>query len=680
MDNMPINENDGGLYKGKWITNGMFYNRKPVDVFHRQLAPMKQEKSDIVNKHVLFRKTFTMPENFTGKAAVRITADDYYKLYINGRYAAQGPCPGWPFHYYFNTVDVSAFIKPGRNVVAVHTYYQGLINRVWVSGDDRHGLIMELWADGALVLASDDSFLTKEHSGFYALGTAGYETSFLEGFDSASPENKFKDINYDDGGWENASIRKHLDYTLTPQPTAQLAVEDIAPVTVTKTADGYFYDFGGMYVGAVKAEYTGKKGETITILCGQELNEDGTVRYKMRCNCNYLEEWKLSGGTDVLEQFDYKAFRYVQLVMPAGFTQSPKIHITARHYPFSLKNGFSPKDAALRQIWDLCVRSLKYGTQDAIHDCMEREKGQYLGDMCHSAFSLGMLTHDFSILKKGIRDGLRSAFIDRGLVTCAPCSFMQEIADYPLYLPMTLCLHARYTGDTSFIEEVFEAVKDIILYYGQAYAESDGLLANIDKWCVVEWPANYRDGYDVDLPQGRVCEEKHIAINALYICAIKYMNKMARTIGRADVIDAEPLTQSFINAFYDRETKLFNDSPHTKHKSVPGNAYALQAGIFPEKGCAEAVIGFIKSKWPDGCMLFASHAVFTGMVRLGMKDDVLKLIAHEGCWLRMLREGATATFEGWGKDTKWNTSLMHNCLTYAVQFIADWDMRGALEF
>jgi len=41
----------------------------------------------------------------------------------------------------------------------------------------------------------------------------------------------------------------------------------------------------------------------------------------------------------------------------------------------------------------------------------------------------------------------------------------------------------------------------------------------------------------------------------------------------------------------------------------------------------------------------------------------------------MLREDATTTFEGWGKDTKWNTSLFHLTMSYAALFLADTDHR-----
>ena len=43
----------------------------------------------------------------------------------------------------------------------------------------------------------------------------------------------------------------------------------------------------------------------------------------------------------------------------------------------------------------------------------------------------------------------------------------------------------------------------------------------------------------------------------------------------------------------------------------------------------------------------------------GEYDLAKRLICDPDCWLNMLSEGATTTFEAWGKDQKWNTSLVH---------------------
>ena len=55
----------------------------------------------------------------------------------------------------------------------------------------------------------------------------------------------------------------------------------------------------------------------------------------------------------------------------------------------------------------------------------------------------------------------------------------------------------------------------------------------------------------------------------------------------------------------------------------------------------------------------------------GAEALVLKLLKSDGAWLRMLREGATTTFEAWGKEEKWNTSLCHPWATSPVLILGD---------
>ena len=64
------------------------------------------------------------------------------------------------------------------------------------------------------------------------------------------------------------------------------------------------------------------------------------------------------------------------------------------------------------------------------------------------------------------------------------------------------------------------------------------------------------------------------------------------------------------------------------------------------------------------------------MRRYGLEpeDLIRRLMKDEGRWLRMLREGADSTYEAWGRDAKWNTSLFHLCYTYPVLFLCDWGM------
>ena len=516
-------------FVGKWITDSEMSGVEPRNVFHRQLSPIELDCSKRRGLHILFRKSLELSE--FGSATLYITADDYYKLYINGEFVGQGPAPSYHFSYNYNTVDVTPYLKRGKNVIAVHTYYQGLINRVWQSGDDRHGLICDLDVDGVTVMSSDESFLTRRHSGYRESGVCGYDTQLLEDYDSRAEEVGFERVDFDDSAWENAAVNSFADHTLTEQKSKSLVFERVPFV---KSLDGAtaVYDFGKIYVGYLELRVNGKSGDEVIIRCGQELNDDGSVRYKLRANCVYEEKWTLKDGENVLDQFDYKSFRYVSLTLPDG-VRVEDISMTVRHYPFTLKAALKEEyraDPDLNRIWELCVNTQKYGVQEVIQDCMEREKGFYVGDGCYTALTHMVLTGDDSMVRKLIDDAFSSAFITDTLVTCLDCSHMQEIAEYPLMLIYLVLWHYRYTGDTDYLRANYPKVTALLDAYRRDY-ERDGLLRELDKWCVVEWPSNFRHGYDVELTEGRVCHTAHVSLNAYYIYAVKKANEMSDVLG-----------------------------------------------------------------------------------------------------------------------------------------------------
>ena len=111
------------LHNALCITTPDFAAREPLNVFHREAEPWQnRHDAALENKHILFRRAFTL-ESVPEKAILYLTADDYYKLYINGSFVTQGPAPGYPFHYYYNTLDITKYLHKGENLIAVHTYY-----------------------------------------------------------------------------------------------------------------------------------------------------------------------------------------------------------------------------------------------------------------------------------------------------------------------------------------------------------------------------------------------------------------------------------------------------------------------------------------------------------------------------------------------------------------------------
>lgn len=666
------------IFKGKWITDSEFSDLKPRNVFHRQLDRIPLPCEEHRNRHILFRGKFTCegtPEN----AVIYISADDYYKLYINGNFIAQGPSPSYHFRYSYNVVDISGHLKNGENTIAVHTLYQGLINRVWQSGDNRHGLIIDLEADGRIILYSDESFKTHPHTGYAETGVCGYDTQFLERYDSRAAEAGFEQPEFDDSLWNSALISKYADHMLTEQKSAMLVFENIPPVKKVTGSGRLFLDFGSNYVGYLNAEADGKSGSTVIVRCAQELNDDGSLKYDLRANCVYEEEWILAEGKNILDWFDYKAFRYAELILPDDAAISG-ISLKARHYPFTLNTGIKPEYAEnelLKKIWELCIRTQKYGVQEVIQDCMEREKGFYLGDGCYTALTNMVLTNDDSMVRKLIDDAFSTDFITDTLVTCMDCSFMQEIAEFPLILVYLVLWHYRYKGDREYLAVNYPKIKKLLEAYRRNY-ENDGLLKNLDKWCVVEWPANFRHGYDAELSEGQICRQAHIAVNAYYIKAVQTANEIADILNEKSYRDEKPLLEAFYKAFYVKEKNMFRDSEDTEHISPVGNSFVYGFNICSDDKFKAEFISLLCKNGISSLSLFCTFPVLTGLVKNKRYDLLRQALLDSGAWARMLDEDATATFEGWGKETKWNTSLFHLTMSYGALFLADADLEALL--
>ena len=255
----------------EFICHGDFAELVPVDVYGKEMAEreLPEHPESLKNRHILYRRRFTL--GAFDRAVLKISADDYYKLYVNGRFVAMGPAASYPHCYNYNEIDVSDYLIEGENVIAVHTYYQGLINRVWVSGDQRQMLWCELYVDGALALESDSSWLCHDHTGYSDVCIVGYDTAYMERYDSGAVEVGFVAPDFDDSAWENAAVRKHIDYTFAGESVPLIDMYDVIPEKIESTDYGYFVDLGYEAVGYLTVSAHSARGDLVKLYYGAKL-------------------------------------------------------------------------------------------------------------------------------------------------------------------------------------------------------------------------------------------------------------------------------------------------------------------------------------------------------------------------------------------------------------------------
>ncbi|HOD95420.1 MAG TPA: family 78 glycoside hydrolase catalytic domain [Candidatus Hydrogenedentes bacterium] len=666
---------DTALRQAAWLRDPVFQGVPVLNLFHREKDPAPKAEGP-AHVHTLFRREVTLADTPV-RAILLITADDYVKFYINGYFAVQGPAPSYHFAHHCLEMDVSSFLKKGRNSLAAHVYYQGLVNRVWNSGDNRSGFaaVLQLtYADGRTdEIVTDEQWRCHSLQAFTTGEIIGYRTQFQENIDMRLMPRGWRTTGFGDLSW-TTPLAGGQDHVFIAQPTPPLQVSLREPARTQEGKKGrYLYDFGQTIVGAAQIRLQGKKGHKIIVRHGEELQPDGWVRYEMRANCRYEETCILSGDPDLIEFYDYRSFRYLEIL---NAPEAPEVRVAVRHYPFQPEAvSFRSENKLLEQIWAICQQGVVMGSQEVFVDCPSREKGQYLGDTLITARSHMWLTADPRLTNQAIRAYVHSACVHPGLMAVAPGSFMQEIAEYSLQFPLLLLHYYQMSGDRDTVEKAVDSVFSGLFDYFAGFENERGLLAGISKetgkWVLVDWPENLRDNYDYEYS----LQAGNTVLNAFYYGALRTAAALERILGRnGKTYDqrAEKLAESFARHLVNPATGLYVDAPGSQHSSLHANAVPLFFGLTAGAD-KDAMLNLIREK-KLSCGVYMASFVIEACFKAGAPELGFSLLCSqdEHSWHEMIRHGATTCLEAWGPDQKWNTSWLHPWSSSPIYLLAQY--------
>lgn len=667
-------QSDDVFANAEWLRDPAFQDTSIINTYHREKTDDPKFRGP-QNIHTLFRKEITLRAK-PASAVLYITGDDYYKFYVNGAFVVQGPEPGYPEAYPYYFLDITEFLEPGPNCLASHGYYQGLCNRVWVSADNRAGFMLSLevtYPDNATEhFATDASWKCFQLQAFPASDTIGYKTQFAENIDMRLMPLGWQSNGFNDSAWI-APLTGKQDHVFVKQITPPLQHTVAKPDTSKDMGNGrYVYDFGREIVGHTRIRIQGPAGHILTVRHAEELSGPDQPCYELRANCKYEEKPILSGDNDLIEFYDYRAFRYMEIL---DAPSPPEVWVDMRRHPFDpAKCSFTSSNELLQNIWTICRNGVEMNAQGVFVDCPTREKGQYLGDTLIESRAHLWLTADPSLTRKALRDFQRSQYIHPGLMAVAPSSFMQEIAEYSLQWPLLLDNYYRHTGDRALTEALVDAVFKGLFDYFAGFENKDGLISNMtEKWVVVDWPKNLRDDYDYDY----AADKANTVLNAFYYGSLHTAAGLLRELGR-DASDydakAERIAKAFAASLVDQKTGLYVDAPGSAHSSLHANAVPLFFGL-TEGANRDAMLNLIREKRLN-CGVYVASFVIEACFKNGANDLAYDLLTStdQHSWSEMIRNGATACMEAWGPDQKWNTSWCHAWSSSPIYLITEYVM------
>lgn len=555
----------------------------------------------------MFRKTLELaaaPESFR----VHVSADNRYKLYVNGSFVCDGPCKGDVCNWSYETVDLAPYLKAGRNVVSAVVWNFGPHRPVAIMSWGHTGFLMQSedgsWkaldtGDGWKALLCDAySPLKPKVRGYYAAGCTDH-------VDGASYPWGWQDAGFDDSSWPQAKVLTAAaskgagDYSwwqLVPRPLPAMERHripfgrEIAGKTVPRcTTMEFLLDGHVLTTGYPTLTFSGGKGAEISISYAESLYEPGGSKYakgdrrlvKGKDWVGYSDVIVSDGGENrSFQPLWWRTWRYMKVTVKTADAPLVLNSLTAESsmYPFELASTFdAPGSPELSRMLGIGWRTARLCAHETYMDCPYFEQLQYFGDARIQALVTIFNTRDMALPRRLIDLGRMSMSPDGITMSRYPSFLHQYISPYSLTWIMTCYDWWRYRGDEDFLRTQISAMRTVLDAFGSRVG-TDGLVHRMPFWNFADW-ADLRNG---DFPADR--EGRIAYIDLMYLIALQYAAQMEDAFGNCNIAagyrsTAETLKKAIRKNYWSTARGLYADNGELEGFSQHANVLAIIAGV-----------------------------------------------------------------------------------------------------
>ena len=660
-----------------------------------------------VDTYRLFRKTFTAGR-IPRSAALQITADREYRLFINGAYVARGPAPNPPKNISVDRIDIAPYLKQGDNVLGVIVYHLGVLSFPRVLG--RAGLLAQLDLAGRPIV-TDASWKWRDAWWVPTGEKFSVFREFTENLDGRWEHEAWNRPEYDDSEWKSAGVigpvgvepwtepelrdipmpehhavdAKRLLFLTTcdnfpplkKDAAAQLAAEPrragnppvkniagltdpnhpAAEILANDVGVVIGLDFGREVSGfpEIEAE-SDADGIVIDAGYGEALEKDGHVSVRRQGNPD-ADRFVLRRGKQTLRVFNHRAFRYMVLAVRGGNVRFKPIRVVESGYPVQMRGAFTCSDGRLNEIWEVGRHTMRICMDQGFMDCPWRERGQYIGDglaeLPVALYAFG----DTALMRRFLRQGKLTQPPDGMLTPAYPSDWIPwhkergpwRIPGYGALWVVMLEEFFRMTRDIDLMRELSQTT-DRLLNWFAPHVGPDGMLKSIPEWNFIDWAK-------LDPKSALAC------LNLQYLMALRAGTQISASLaglGEASTTAINQLAASFESAHWDDSRGLYRDAPGIY--SVHANALALLT-LVKDPAKAKRVLDGMKA--PD--LVQVASPYFDGFVlralcKHGRQEDAVKMVRDK--WGPMIDAGATTFWESYAGE--WSMCHAWSCTPTAL--------------
>ncbi len=570
-----------------------------------------------------------------------------YKCWLNGKVVGVGPVRPMGSEHRYHTYDVTELLSSGENVLAVQCFST---DSQFFSAE----LIVQ-YNDGArLQLLSDESW-SAMGAGKWMPDAGTFTDMYYHGpnefIDAREEPEGWKTAAGVDGNWQQAAVAGVALSEMRPAQTDSARLTKSLPVSVKQIDTNHWVlDFGKEIVGGIALSCEGRAGQTIEIRLGEELNPDGSVRYKLRAFPVYRDVWTLRDGKQSLSHWGYRAFRWVEVLSSAPLDIATAVRAEVLEMPWDAsQSAFSSANPELNKVWALCHYSIKATRQDLYQDTPTRERGPYEGDAIINQFSEYYTQRSFGLAKYSV------SYLIRNPTWPTEYRLLTSTLAWQDYL---------HTGDGSQLAE------DYPLMLENQLLENINPVGLVQKppgesshpnGDLVDWPMSNRDNFDFT--------DVNTVVNCWQYASLQAIANIAGVLGKKQDQQtysqmAERMRVAINRYLFDSTANRYIDGQASKHASQHATIFALSLGV-PDSAAlpaiGEALARDIRERGVQ-VSAYAAQFLLEGLYLTGQYQVALEVMTSNASfsWLNMIdKHDATIVMEAWDPDIKPNTTFSH---------------------
>ncbi|MBW7998000.1 MAG: Bacterial alpha-L-rhamnosidase [Candidatus Glassbacteria bacterium] len=661
-----------------------------------------------------FRKSLRLagrPEKFV----VHVSADNRYKLYVNGVETGSGPSRGDLWHWRFETYDLAPLLGEGVNQIAAV---------VWNFG--KHVPYAQMtWETGFLMQGDSDaesSVNTGTDSGWKVLDDKSYSpipinTSTMGAFTVVGPGERVDGHRYpwgwlepgfDDEGWADAVqtalacprgirwMRSHRHLVPRTIPPMELSSQQ-APVVrrmegagaaAGKPLSGLVIPAGSKakflldqtrltaaypllaLSGGRDARIRLTYAEALVDSAGHKAHRDSVDGMSL---FGYYDEFIADGGEGrVFSTLWWRTFRYLELAISTGDQALVIDSLTSLYtgYPFRQQAEFVSDDRSLKEIWDVGWRTARLCAGETYFDCPYYEQLNYVGDTRIQALISLYAAGDGRLARKAIAQFDDSRLPDGLTQSRYPSYMTQVIPPYSLFWVAMVHDWWMYRGEEDYIRSLLPGIRGVIDWFASRLDRS-GMNGALPWWNFADWA----DEYDAGVPPG-ADEGGSALISLQLVYAARMAAEMAEALGSPGEAErygllADRVGKAVLAGCWDQNRGLLAETPARRQFSQHANVMAVLTGLFPgrEREIMERVL-------TDGrliqCTYYYRFYLNRALKAAGMGDIYLDQLKP---WYDMLDIGLT-TFAEKPEPTRsdchaWSASPLYDFLATVCGVTSD---------